>query len=797
MPEKPEKCEDHVGEEARDQKTADTPVMSDEVIRVMTGHFSANLIIDPLDGRILAANPPARELLSLEAEDLPTVADLSEKGFPPLDWFARFRDIQPAVQRFIFHGTSGEIRQLRLSGGRMTCADRDIFTAQLEDISSRLAFHSFLVEHGKSNGTRVLDNNQLLRFALQLYHRILPVQASAAYFPGFQSDIVYHPEDADPELCEQLQHVLNTRGRDGTGDDLTILPVNEDGDRILYIPSSPAEHQSGIIAMFLRAGHSLQRSSLPPIQYLSQLIGEQLIRNEAKKTIRMRFIRDWQFQRNTKLSIAVLDNEDRIIEANQQLLDMLEIESGLIVGRRLDELRNLIPIPQDMEKSRTVPIMYSYIRPDQTPVYFNTTYIALGDDADRAGSCLLILWDVTAVRRLEDELILTKNQTEAATRSKGDFISNISHELRTPLNGINGMAQLLEDTQLDPDQREMVETLRLSVENLNNLIQDLLDFSRLDAGKLKIDEDFFDVYQVLSQVVRNHLIDAREKGLEINLIQAEPGLQYFSDAMRFQQIINNLLANAVKFTDRGGAEISYGIDGNHLTVKVKDTGIGIPQKLQRQIFESFTQLEHTYTKYRQGLGLGLAICQRLSVLMGGELSLESRAGEGSEFILKLPLRQGNIRYLDGENRPSRRSDDRQMNRFNGLRVLVAEDDFLNRKTLVRFLKMQGCLVSPARDGLEAEHLLKTMDFDLLVFDITMPELTGQELTRLVRQDKANTRNDIPILGVTAHVFPGEIQEFLDAGMDAVLTKPFVPSQLYERMDSILTPAENSTLDRTL
>jgi signal transduction histidine kinase len=774
MLEKSQKCEAEVQE----------LLHSSEIARVLGRLHHPYLIIDLTDGSILNANPGSHEMLGLEADDLSgsLLDELSPAGFPRLDFFTRPRDYDLVIHRFSYQA-GDRAKEIRLSGSCIACSDRKIFAAQLEDLSSRAAFGSYLIEHGHSRGTVPVDSRELLEFSLGLCHTLLPLSAAAAFFPDFCPDIVLLPRDADNAIADLLQQVISTRGpsdADFEGE-IDILPLADSEARIIHIAVSPGDGQRGSIALYLPAQAHLRQSALPSLQYVAQLTAEQLMHNQAKGAIQLKSLSLKDFERNTRLSLAILDGEEVIQDCSAMLSEMLGMDRELIIGRRLVELRNIIPIPAEQEAGRAFPVMYSYLRPDQTPVYFNATSAMLED-----GRSLLLLWNVTAVRRLEDDLILAQNQTKAAQQSKGDFISNISHELRTPLNGINGMAQLLEETDLDEEQLDMVETLRHSVDNLNNLIQDLLDFSRLDTGKIIIEEDYFPVHRVISQVISNNRTDAEAKGLRILLDAEDSGLHYFSDAMRFQQIINNLLANAVKFTDSGEIRLNYALGDSTLDVSVRDSGIGIPIKMQRRIFDSFTQLEHTYTKYRQGLGLGLAICKRLSLLMGGELTLESEPGIGSTFTLTLPVKPGMIDFRQQEGSGRRRAGERTVDRFAGLRVLVAEDDFLNRKTLVRFLKMQGCMVSAAQNGLEAEHLLRTMDFDLLIFDITMPELSGQELTHLVRQKKIHSQADVPILGVTAHVFPDEIQSFLDSGMNEVLTKPFVPSQLYDHMEAILS-----------
>ncbi len=758
-------------------------LVSADFIRIFSRHRQPHFAVDTNDGRFLMINEACAAMLELDAHTgLPdNISKLSHRGFPGLKLLTGPAASLEIMHQFVYTG-SRKAREIRLTGSAQDCADASLFIARLEDISSRLAFNTYLIEQGQKNRDLTVEAPQLIAFTLELLSGMVPVKQAAAFFPGYASEYLYRPEEVDEPIAAQLKQVIDTTG-DRTGEnsgEINVVDLPGDLGAVLCISVTEEGEHLGVIALALPDRSALRPFALPPIQYLGQLLGEQLVRNRAKARIMLRLHNFSRYRDGTQLGVAVLDSQRRIAQCTAVFCDFFGLQEETLLGRNLENIRNLIRIPFEQEESRQIPVMYSYTKPDGMHVYFNITEIDAEED-----SSMILLWDVSSVRRLEDELELARNQAEAAKRSKGDFISNISHELRTPLNGINGMAQLLEETSLDSEQNDLVETLRHSVENLNNLIQDLLDFSRLDSGKLKMDEDFFPVFDVLSRVVQNHGADAKAKGLYLRIDSPDSRLLYFSDAMRFQQIISNLVSNAIKFTDSGGVAISYVLEKHKLIVEVKDSGIGIPEKMQRRIFDSFTQLEHTYTKYRQGLGLGLAICRRLSVLMGGKLDLSSQVGAGSTFSLTLPAKEEQVSDRSQSSGNERRGPNARRERFPGLRVLVAEDDFLNRKTLVRFLKMQGCLVSAAGDGLEAEHLIRTMDFDILIFDITMPEITGQELTHLVRRKNISSRRDIPILGVTAHVYPGEIQSFLESGMNDVLTKPFVAAQLFEKMEGIL------------
>jgi two-component system sensor histidine kinase EvgS len=484
-------------------------------------------------------------------------------------------------------------------------------------------------------------------------------------------------------------------------------------------------------------------------------------------------------QRNIDLVLSV--------EEAQEVAERLSAALGRNVPANVRMLPLLLELGVQAQE-------WTLVRKDGTRVPVLLAISAMHDEIGTVVGHLCIATDLTRIKQLEEALRASEIAERGANKAKGDFLAAMSHEIRTPMIGVTGMLEVLSHSQLDPDQRRTVTIIQQSAASLIQIIGDILDFSKVEAGRLELAPTTISLQQLLRSTLANFTGSASSKGLVLNCeIDPRVGPAHIADPLRVRQILSNFLSNAIKFTEQGfvlaalerrGAELG----GERVCFRITDTGIGVTPEQQERLFQPFSQAEGSTTRRFGGTGLGLVICRRLAELMGGEVVMDSTPGAGTTMRLLLTLPQGEVADLEAIEEQARTTPQFQPRALPNAGqaeaerslILLVDDHPTNRLVVARQLALAGYACETAEDGVEGLERWRSGRFALLLSDIHMPRMDGYQLAQAIREEEARDgRARIPVVALTAAALKGEAERCLAAGMDDYLSKPVSIPQLAE------------------
>ena len=531
------------------------------------------------------------------------------------------------------------------------------------------------------------------------------------------------------------------------------------------------------------------------IGILNDITNLKLIENKLRDSEnKMRVILD-----NSPAAILVSDKDQKIVSWNtfaENLLGMSKKELSHLPASALYP-------PEEWQKIRSENIVLKGSKQHmETKVKCKSGQVidvdlsinVLRDDQNNFLGSIGIIQDITEQKKFRQMLLMAKLAAEEANSAKSLFLAKMSHEVRTPMNAVIGMLDMTLETKLNEEQRENLKVAKDAADNLLSLLNDILDLSKAEAGKITIEKVELNVQDMIKNVCRGLVVLADKKQIDLLWnINDEIPKYLIGDPVRLRQIIINLINNAIKFTHKGFVRVKVELVSLNekrceLLFVVQDSGIGIPADKHESIFDLFSQADdHTTRKYG-GTGLGLAICKKLVEMMDGRIWVESKPNDGSSFKFNILFQVASSQPLSGapsENQPSIPGHSTGAMGKAGLRILVAEDNHVNQKIILKMLEKKGWSATTAVNGKEALEHLNKQAYDLILMDDQMPEMTGIEATKLIRNEEKQTGNHVIIVAMTANAMAGDREFYLKQGMDGYVSKPINRDQLYAELEKLI------------
>ena len=583
-----------------------------------------------------------------------------------------------------------------------------------------------------------------------------------------------------PEYRHVNQSLGTQLARDGAAQPAELEFIRKDGTRLPIILGLAAlDRRAGKAVGFVldlterRAAEDAARASERRLQAIVNSLDDVVFEMDAKGT----YVNIWA------------RNEAALIRPKEELIGRTceEFLDRDLLARVLETIHRVLSTGCSEELEYSLDIA-------GTKRWFLARFNPLVSNDGTYKTACLVIRDTTTRKRAQEQLLHAVEAAELANRTKSEFLANMSHEIRTPMHGILGTLEVVLESELKGEQRGYLEMAKMSAESLLGILNDILDLSKIEAGKMEVEQVDFAPREIVEGVAQTLSLRANQKGLRLTWdVASGVPRDVQGDGGRLRQVLMNLVGNAIKFTEHGEVGLRVMVDNMHqdailLHFVVRDTGIGIPPEKQKAIFEAFSQADASTTRRFGGTGLGLTISSRLVEIMGGRMWVNSSPGQGSEFHFTAVFHPAATSASQGAASPLAAVKTLPLPSITPgpavpVRVLVAEDNAVNVKLAVGLLEKRGYKVVVARTGLEAIQALERDVFDVVLMDINMPELDGLEATREIRRKEKAMGGHVPIIAMTAGAMKSDEEKCLAAGMDAYISKPFQPAALFSTLDA--------------
>ncbi len=517
-----------------------------------------------------------------------------------------------------------------------------------------------------------------------------------------------------------------------------------------------------------------------------RIIGTHTDLTERKLTEQAIIIKEEKYRSiiaNMNLGLLEVDNQEIIQFANQSFCDMSGYSLDELMGKKASalfakgEAEEIIETKNELRKKGVSDAYEISLTNKEGEIkwWLISGAPRYNDNGDLVGSIGIHL-DITQQKLLELELVYAREQAESSVNAKQTFLANMSHEIRTPMNAILGMTNQLGKTLLDKDQHFYLNTIHSAADNLLIIINDILDLSKIDAGKLSLEKIGFEPKNILNRVMQVMMHRAEEKGLNFSNSHCDAQLSpvLLGDPYRLNQVMLNLVSNAIKFTQKGSVDITCKLlndeaEKQTVQITVTDTGIGMDEAFAKNLFEKFSQEDNSIIRKYGGTGLGMSICKELVSLMNGKIEVASQKGVGTSISVIIEFEKGTIADI-----PFREMVATDTSLLKGKKILVTDDNEMNQLVASTILQNFGAEITSAYNGKEAVQKIRENVFDIVLMDVQMPEMDGIEATHIIRE---TISTQLPVIALTAFAINGDNQKCLDAGMNDYLSKPFEESQL--------------------